>query len=294
MRILTLGGTGMLGHRLWASFTGMGHDSFGLVRSDFDHLYSIPGIEKENSIKLDNFFNLSEMKRIIQDYKIDLVINAMGNINQKEEADNYEPSIQSNSLFPHQMSRICREQGIRLITFSTDCIFSGKRGDYTEEDTADCTKLYGRSKLLGEVALQENSMTIRTSLIGRELRVGSNLVEWFLSQEGKSVGGFTKAIFSGFPTHSVAKIIDRVIRGEKFPHGLYHISANPISKFDLIDLIAGKRNLNIEIEPNEALSIDRSLNSNKFRSEFSYSPEDWSVLIEDLFIDWDIYSSFKL
>ena len=164
-----------------------------------------------------------------------------------------------------------------MIHISTDCVFNGIKGNYTEKDFADADDLYGRSKFLGEVDYP-HCLTLRTSIIGHELKGGLGLVEWFMAQPGP-VEGFTKAIFSGFPTVEIANIIGN----HAIPHpqlsGLYQVSADPISKYDLLKLIAGQYGRQIAIEPSAELKIDRSLNSDRFRSASGYMPPAWPKLV---------------
>ncbi len=170
-----------------------------------------------------------------------------------------------------------------MIHFSTDCVFTGDSGNYTEESFADSRDLYGLSKYLGEVSY-DHTLTIRTSIIGHEIKSNVSLVDWFLSQENECKG-FTKAIYSGFPTNSLARIIEKIIlpkfmQGEV--SGLYHVSTEPISKYDLLKKIASVYKKEINIIPYEDFEIDRSLNSDRFRAEFNYQPESWGYLVEEM------------
>ena len=167
-----------------------------------------------------------------------------------------------------------------MIHLSTDCVFSGASGNYREDDPSDATDLYGKSKYLGEVS-EQNCLTLRTSMIGNELFRRKSLLEWFLAQKG-SIRGFKKAIFSGFTTLELSRIIEMMI--VRFPgaSGLYHVSSEPISKYDLLNLIKTKLKLPIKILPDESFFCDRSLDSSKFRDEFDYQPPTWEEMVDEL------------
>ena len=163
---------------------------------------------------------------------------------------------------------------------STDCVFSGLKGGYKESDFPDANDLYGRSKFLGEVDYP-NAITLRTSIIGHELNGSRSLVDWFLSQSG-SVSGYGKAIFSGLPTVEIAKIIRDFVIPNPHLHGVYHVSADPISKYELLKLLAIKYDKSIHIDLDNSVVIDRSLNSNKFRSLTGFKPAHWGKLIDTM------------
>jgi dTDP-4-dehydrorhamnose reductase len=206
-----------------------------------------------------------------------VVINCIGLIKQLAEADDPLSAIPINALLPHRLARLCDVAGARLVHMSTDCVFAGTKGMYTEADMSDAKDLYGRSKYLGEVDYP-HAITLRTSIIGHELSGAHSLVGWFLAQQG-SVRGFRRAIFSGLPTVELA----RVIRDHVIPHpelrGLYHVSAEPINKFDLLTLVARAYGKTIDITPDDKLAIDRSLDSSRFRQATGYQPEPWPELV---------------
>jgi dTDP-4-dehydrorhamnose reductase len=186
-------------------------------------------------------------------------------------------AIPINSLLPHRLARLCKSAGARLIQISTDCVFLGARGMYREADIADAQDLYGRSKLLGEVD-EPHAMTLRTSLIGRELASARSLVGWFLAQEG-SVKGYERAIFSGMPTVELARVMRDFIIPHPDLHGVYHIAARPISKYELLKLVAAVYGKQIRIIPDRDLVIDRSLSGERFHGATGYVAPDWPELI---------------
>lgn len=281
MNILIFGATGMLGH---AVFRVLSNDKrltvFGTIRSESSkNLFSaelsgnlIPNIDVESDECLKSAFEISQP---------DVVINCIGIIKQLSDAKDVLKSIPINTLLPHRLALLAKNFDSRLIIVSTDCVFSGAKGNYLETDFPDCDELYGRSKLLGEIADNDQVLTIRTSIIGHELRGGHSLVNWFLGQRG-SAQGYTQAIFSGLPTNELAKIIlDCIIQWPNL-HGLYHVSANPINKYDLLNLIAKVYKKDITILKNEAVKIDRSLNHTKFSMATGYKTQNWDTLIASM------------
>lgn len=280
MRILILGGDGMLGHQLLRHFRGR-HDVRVTLRLNreayevyrlFDPGSTFYGVDATGT---DAFLP------VIAEFRPEVVVNAIGIVKQRSEAKEVIPSLVINSLLPHQLAIMCRDIGARLIHFSTDCIFSGRKGNYCETDFPDADDLYGRTKLLGEVA-EPHCITLRTSMIGPELSRKTGLLEWFLSQRGKTVKGFTKAIFSGFPTSELAHIVELVLMKAPAIHGLYHVAAEPISKYDLLSLIRDRFGLPITIERDTAFECDRSLDASRFHRNTGYKPPGWDAMIDDM------------
>ena len=205
------------------------------------------------------------------------MINCIGLIKQNAEADDPLSALPINAMLPHRLSRLASLIGARLVHFSTDCVFAGTKGGYTEDDQSDAYDLYGRSKYLGELH-EPHTITVRTSIIGHELASARSLIGWFLGQAG-SVKGFTRAIFSGLPTVEIAKIVRDCILPNKVISGVWHVSADPIAKFDLLQLVAEIYGKQIEIIADDSLVIDRTLDSTRFRLETGYVPPNWPELI---------------
>ena len=281
-RVLVLGATGMLGNAVLRLFAqSHGHQVFGAVRTPAarcqlpNDLRSsvIAGVDVENTDDLTHLFTVVHP---------DVVINCVGLVKQLAEA--YDPlaAISVNALFPHRLARLCEVAGARLVHIGTDCVFSGAKGMYNEFDAVDAKDLYGRSKYLGEVDYP-HAITLRTSIIGHELDGARGLIGWFLAQEG-SVKGYRSAIFSGLPTVEVARVIrDHVIPHPEL-HGVYHVSAEPINKFDLLTLVAQTYSRTIDISADDQLVIDRSLDSTRFRQATGFAPKVWPELIRSM---WD-------
>jgi dTDP-4-dehydrorhamnose reductase len=287
MRILIIGGGGMLGHKLVQVWQN-GYDVWTTIRNNFQYYEKYKIYRPDRTFENINVQNISLVRDLIEQIKPNVVVNAIGVIKQVPLAKNVIATLTINSIFPHQVSELSEEFQFRLINISTDCVFSGEKGNYTESDLADSHDLYGKSKNLGEV-VTGNCLTLRTSIIGRELDTAHSLVEWFLSNRGKSVKGFVNAIYTGFPTIVLADILSNLI--ENYPNlcGLYHVSSEPINKYNLLSLINEAYRAEIEVEPFEDFVIDRSLDSNKFREATGFKPINWKEMIKRMAADNAIY-----
>jgi dTDP-4-dehydrorhamnose reductase len=270
MKVLILGANGMLGHKL-VEILSPRFEVWATVReSENESSRIITGVEAES---------ICTVREAILRVKPDVVINSIGVIKQMESSKNVVKALTVNSIFPHLVAEITKEIGARFITISTDCVFSGEKGNYTEDDISDARDVYGKSKNLGEV-VADTCLTIRTSIIGHELNSSHSLLDWFLSNEGGSVKGFKNAVFSGFPTVILAEVIGDIIADFPSLQGLYHISSDPINKFDLLTIVKEIYNAKIEIIPKEEFCIDRSLDSTKFRNITGFTPKSWVDMIK--------------
>ncbi len=280
MRILILGGDGMLGHQLYCHFKDrydvrvtlrLGRETYEAHRL-FDEGTAYYGID------------VRQMHRILQvatDFRPEAVVNAVGIVKQRSEGKEVIPSLEINSLVPHRLALVCRAVGARLVHLSTDCVFSGRKGNYRETDQADAEDLYGRTKFLGEVS-ETHCITLRTSMIGPELSRKTGLLEWFLANREQTVKGYTRAIFSGFPTFELVRIVERVLVDVPTVHGVYHVAARPISKYNLLTLIRDRLCLPITIERDSVFECDRNLDASRFQRDTGYSPPTWEAMIDDM------------
>jgi len=277
MKVLIFGVTGMLGN---AMFRALGADEqldvCGTARSGTAHRYFSKKLSAQIVTGVD-VENQDSLIKVFAAVRPDVVINCIGLVKQLADANDPLQAVPINTLFPHRMAALCLATRARLIHISTDCVFSGNKGNYLEDDFPDAHDLYGRSKLLGEVTYPY-SITLRTSIIGHELAEQKSLVEWFLSQQG-SVKGFSRAIFSGLPTIELARIVRDFVLPRPELSGLYHVAAKPIDKFNLLTLIAAAYGKTIDIAPDEKLVIDRSLNADRFKSATGYVAPEWPNLI---------------
>jgi dTDP-4-dehydrorhamnose reductase len=290
MKVLILGGSGMLGHKLWQTFAPR-FDTYVTFRTVPEEYRRFGIFDEAKGIGKVTAESVDSVARAIEAVRPDVVVNCIGIVKQDSAAKDPVASITVNSLFPHLLARLCAEHGARLIHLSTDCVFSGRKGNYAETDTADAEDLYGRTKLLGEVAT-EQCLTIRTSMIGRELRGSHGLLEWFLSRSGR-VSGFKRAIFSGFTTTALADLIGHIIEDHPQLQGLWHVAAEPISKFDLLTLVKQTYQLATEIEPDETFVCDRSLNDARFREVTGIKVPSWKHMIEEMRRDPTPYEEIR-
>lgn len=280
MRVLILGATGMLGSTLLRLFSN--HplvEVFGTVRSALAGKQLSPALHTRLVVGVD-VENNEHLLRLMAKIRPDVVVNCIGLVKQLSESELPLAAIPINALLPHKLAEICGLFGARLIHISTDCVFSGNKGMYLETDFADASDLYGRSKYLGEVDYP-NAITLRTSIIGHELNGTRSLVNWFLSQHGQ-VFGFKKAVFSGLPTVELGRIILQYVLPNPELCGLYHVSAEPINKCDLLALVAKHYQKSIVIVPKDDLVIDRSLDSSKFREATKFHPMAWDNLVQSM------------
>lgn len=280
MRILILGGDGMLGHQLLRHFKGR-HDVRVTLRLSSEAYGACRLFEPNTAFYGVDAKHTDALVQVMAEFRPEAVVNAVGIVKQRLEAKAAIPSLEINSLLPHRLSLLCRAVGARLIHFSTDCVFSGRKGQYRETDQPDAEDIYGRTKLLGEV-LEPHCLTLRTSMIGPELSRKSGLLEWFLAQRGQAVKGFTKAIFSGFPTSELGRIVEMVLTDVPTIHGLYHVAAQPISKYDLLTVIRDRLGLSVTIERDVTFECDRSLDASRFRQDTGYAPPGWEAMIDDM------------
>jgi dTDP-4-dehydrorhamnose reductase len=279
-RLLILGGAGMLGHKLCQRYRGE-FETWCTVRSQPRGPAGFEIWDPQRTIAGVDAVDLDSVTRTIAEVRPEVVVNCIGIIKQLKAAKDPIVSLSINSLFPHRLAILCRAAGARMIHISTDCIFSGRKGMYTEDDPSDAEDLYGRTKFLGEVA-SPGCLTLRTSIIGRELHSTSGLIDWFLSNRSGKVRGFRKAIYTGFTTQALAKIIADVICRHPELSGVWQVSSEPINKYDLLTLVNETYRTGIEIEPDDAFSCDRSLNSARFRAATDFQPPTWPEMIAEM------------
>jgi dTDP-4-dehydrorhamnose reductase len=279
MRILILGGDGMLGHQLLKHFALL-HDTRVTLRLPLKEYARYGLFDVTNAYAGVDLRSADPLVGLLNDFRPEAVINAAGIVKHRPAADEVIPSLEINALLPHRLAVLCRATGARLVHISTDCVFSGRKGAYCESDPSDADDLYGRTKYLGEVH-EPHCVTLRTSMIGPELSRRTGLLEWFLAQHG-SIRGYRNAIFSGFTTIELARIIEMLLT--RFPEasGLYHVSSAPISKLDLLTLLKKCMSLAVDITPYNDFRCDRSLISSRFQSEFGYRPPEWPAMVDEL------------
>jgi len=278
LKVLVLGASGMLGSTV-LRFLARTEDYavVGSARTS-QALTLLPPNLSDRIICGVDADNLDSLARLFATVRPDVVINCIGLIKQLATANEPLEAIPINSLLPHRLARLCAIGGARFIHVSTDCVFSGSKGNYRESDVADAKDLYGLSKYLGEVNYP-HAVTLRTSIIGHELDGAHGLVGWFLTQQG-TVRGYARAVFSGLPTAELARVIRDYVIVRPDMCGVYHVSSEPINKYELLSLVARIYGKTIQLVRDEELVIDRSLDSTRFRELTGYAPPAWPQLVQ--------------
>lgn len=278
MKVVILGVTGMLGSAVFKQLSNdPGHQVWGTLRSATG-LRHFPEMAHGRLICNVDVLDQDVLVSVLARARPDVVINCVGLIKQLADAKDPLAAVPINSLLPHRLARLCALSGTRLIHISTDCVFSGRRGAYTEADLSDAEDLYGKSKFIGELHDVPHAITLRTSIIGHELDSSYALIDWFLAQTGP-VKGYAKAVFSGLPTVELARVIKYYVIPSPNLSGLYHVSVDSIDKLSLLRLVAETYRKEIEISPDDQVCIDRSLDSARFRKATGYVPPKWPELV---------------
>jgi len=275
-RVLVLGGSGMLGHKLWQVLSTR-LDAFATIRSNGAAAALIDPARTVSGVFAEAF---ETVERAIDEVDPEVVVNCIGIVKQADAARDPVASIAINSLFPHRLAALCRARGTRLIHVSTDCVFSGRRGRYSESDLPDPVDLYGRSKLLGEVD-DGAGLTIRTSIIGRELAGSNGLLEWFLGETG-TVCGFRLAIFSGLTTPALARVIAAIVAEHRTLTGVRHVASEPITKFDLLCMLKDAYGHGVDVVPDDDVVCDRSLDGARFEQDTAIQIDPWARMLAEL------------
>jgi len=280
MKIYILGISGMLGSKLFQEFLKKNYKVRGYSRT-------VPKKFLKYKTKIDsniNIENITKLKKKIIKFRPKFIINCIGVIKQKIIKSDEKKIFYINSVLPHEINKISKIINSRLIHFSTDCVFDGKKGNYNENDLPNADDIYGMSKAFGEVN-SNNALTIRTSIIGHELGSKNSLLEWFLHLDKKECYGFTDAYFSGLPTIEIFNFIEKFIIKNKKINGIYNLSASKISKYSLLKKISKIYSKKIKIIKNNDLKIDRSLNSKKIKKLINYKSPSWDNLIKNMYIN---------
>lgn len=279
MKILILGGNGMLGHQFLRSWQERHDVKVTLRRKRSDYATNL--FTPANSFDGIDVISMGGLESVFQQFRPDAVVNAIGVTKQRAGDESVIPTIEINALFPHRLAERCGRHGIRMVHMSTDCIFSGREGFYDEQAVSDAEDLYGRSKFLGEVN-QPHVVTLRKSTIGLELGRAHGLVEWFLAQHG-TIRGFRKAIYSGLVSTELARVIERILLDFPNLSGIWNVASEPINKYDLLVQLSerlGRKD--IEIEPYDDFICDRSLNGAAFHQQTGYIAPSWPNMLDEL------------
>jgi dTDP-4-dehydrorhamnose reductase len=281
----------MLGHKLAQIYKDR-FETWVTVRSAGTNLSQLGIVDPKRLLAGVDASRFDSLIQAVEHVHPEVVINCIGVIKQSPAIQDTLTAIEVNSIFPQRLATLCQVANARLIHISTDCVFSGRKGNYTEDDVSDAEDSYGRTKFLGEVA-KSGCLTFRTSIIGRELNTSFGLVEWFLGQRDRRVKGFTKAIYTGFTTAGLATIIESVIVNHPKLEGVYNVSSNPVTKYDLLRILNHAFKTNITIEPDDSVVIDRSLDSSRFRNETEFKPKEWQEMINEMVQDPSPYERWR-
>ena len=293
-RVLVIGGTGMLGHKMFQILGTRDMETFATVRTRMeDSLLNRPEFFQNGTVIPDvEVSDFGCVHDTILRVEPDVVVNCAGVIKQRDAAHDSIESININSLLPHRLSESCNEIGARLVHFSTDCVFNGKKGAYEETDPSDADDLYGRTKFLGEVD-SPGTLTLRSSIIGRELSNYSSLLEWFIAQDGTKIRGFSKALYAGITTNRMSHLVADLIEDHASVSGMYQVSGPWISKYDLLFILKDAFQLDIEIERDDEVEIDRTLVGDRFAAEVGFWSPSWEEMAKELITDPTPYESWK-
>jgi dTDP-4-dehydrorhamnose reductase len=284
----------MLGHKVFqvlrAQFPGaLATMLENAGQPPFDRVPLLQGNDVIGGVDVTDFARLGGLLAEIRPH---FIVNCIGIVKQRKESALAIPSITINSLFPHVLAQLASRWGGRIIHPSTDCVFSGRKGRYTEEDQPDAEDLYGKSKALGELQEVENALTLRTSIIGRELANHNSLLEWLLSQRGATVHGYTRVIYSGVTTNQFARAAGWLIANFPDLSGLYHLTAEAISKYELLTMLRDAYHLDVRIVPDDTLVSDRSMLGAKLRDATGYVTPPWPALVDEIATDATPYDEW--
>jgi len=290
-RVLIIGATGMLGHKAWQALSSE-CEVHGTVRR-FDARLRMTGIYDESRIICGvDAWDMNSVRRAVAETNPDWVLNCVGIIKQLEIVHDAKQAIYINALFPHLLGEICAESNARLIHISTDCVFTGRKGCYREIDNSDAEDQYGRTKFLGEVS-SPSCLTLRTSIIGRDLFTNYSLIDWFLSNAGKRVKGYSRAIYSGLSTAALSREILRIISHYPSLQGLYQVSSAPITKFELLQMVNNAFHSQVTIDKDEDFACDRSMLSERYWCETNCLPPSWQEMVTEMAEDPTDYDTFR-
>lgn len=280
MRILVLGGDGMLGHQLLKSLS-VSHEVRATIRRNYEEYKHIDMFRPDNCYFGIDVCSSSALIETFSDFQPEAIINAVGIVKQRVFENEVRPFLEINALFPHQLSQLCKLLKARLVHISTDCVFRGDRGEYTDDATSDAIDVYGRTKSLGEVHAS-HAITLRTSIIGLELQRFRSLIEWFLAQKG-TIKGYKRAIYTGLTTLELSRVIEKVLTQHSDLSGVWQVSSEKISKYDLLCTLNEKLERNdLQIEMDQDFFCDRSLDGSRFSEAIGYHVPSWDMMLSEL------------
>lgn len=292
IRILILGGGGTLGHKLWQVLPARFPEAYVSIRKKRDFYAKCGLFSGSNVIDGLDLRDFAGLNAVLDDLKPSVIVNCAGVTLRSNEALDKNSAISINALLPHRLAEWCSRSGARLIHFSTVCVYDGKKGGYTEEDQPDARDLYGMTKMLGDVTAPF-ALTLRSSFIGREIFGGTELLEWFLSQRGKSIKGFTKALYTGLTTNKLAELVGDLIEKHPGLNGLYHVSSETVTKYDLLSMMKDAYKLDVDIAPEDGFEMKRDLRGERFADATGFVCPPWKQLMAEMAADPTPYGEWR-
>jgi dTDP-4-dehydrorhamnose reductase len=292
MRILVFGATGMLGHKVWQSLRARFPDTFCTIRGSRAELARFGLFDTDKVVEGLDVGDYASVHRVLEDLRPDAIINCVAITKRRGESGDALASIELNAALPHRLAHWADARSARLIHFSTDCVFDGRDGGYNEDSPTSAEDLYGRTKALGEVDLR-SALTIRTSLVGRELKGKTELLEWFLAQRGKRIRGYCKAMYTGVSTVWMAGLIADILA--RFPSlsGIYQVAAPVVSKYELLLLARDAFDIDVEIDPDDSVVIRRNLDGSRFSRATGIEVPHWQQMMHALAQDPTPYDQWS-
>lgn len=284
MRVVVLGGSGMIGHVVWRELSRRSVDVWATLRGRRDT--SLGAGQFANCQVLENFDAATPEPALdlLSSLAPTVIVNCIGITKRKPEASDVRPMYAVNALFPHLLARWASHHGARVIHFSTDCVFAGESGRYTERSVMTATDLYGQTKFFGELNYG-HCLTLRSSMIGRELHGRTELLEWFLSQEGKTIAGFTKAIYSGLTVMQMSRIVSSLIVDHPALSGVWQVAGPVISKYELLNQCREAFGVDILIRADDTFVCDRTLDAGPFAEITGITVPSWRHMLAELAAD---------
>lgn len=291
-RTLILGGGGTLGHKLWQVLSARDPGTIVSIRKKREFYAKTGLFAGPNVIDGLDLRDFGRLDAVLNDIRPSVIVNCAGVTLRSKEALDKNSAISINALLPHRLADWCSRNGGRLIHFSTVCVYDGKKGAYVEDDAPDARDLYGMTKALGDVSAPF-ALTLRSSFIGREIFGGAELLEWFLAQKGKRIKGFRKALFTGLTTNRLAELVGDLIGEHPQLNGLYHVSSETVSKYELLLMMKEAYKLDVEIEPEDGFEMKRDLDGSRFEKAAGFVCPPWKTMMAEMAADPTPYDSWR-
>lgn len=286
MKVIVLGGAGMLGHQVWQKCLEVfgPHQVACTLHKSRTHYTQFGIFENGHVFDEIDLQDFSNAEKVLQKFSPDYIVNAVGITLRKKELHDLALTYNLNGMLPHRLALWGHQHKARVIHLSTDCVFDGAQGHYSEMSVPTAKDHYGKSKFLGEIRY-DNALTLRFSAIGRELEGKTELLEWFLSQKNQKVKGFAKAMYSGLSTNVVAEEVVKRISAKTKLHGLYQMAGESVSKYELLKMINEIFHVNAEIEAFDQYVADKTLSSELYSAATGFVRPHWKKMLTEVAAD---------